>query len=404
MTMFWLITALLVVVAIVIFVVPMYRGSDQDEAASRDELNKAFFTDRMDELQEENSEGLVANQDELVVELQQSLLDDVPAGEQAKKSTVSTAMLLPGLIVLVGVCYGLYWKVGSLDKVQVWQDTVARLPEMSQRLMGGNGAEPLTDQEMDDITLALRTRLHDDPDDATGWLLLGRVGTANRDAETAQNAMNRAYQLDPNNPDIQLSYAQTLMMIGDPAQTDRARLLLRTVLRSDHTNVTAMSLLAFDAFEKGEYSQAIAYWNMMKQVIGEDDPRAQMLNRSIERAEAEMGKTTNTASSVSVTVDLDPSVTLPAKGMVIISVHSADGAPMPVAAKRLPLSAFPLTLTLSDSDSMIPERPLTSLSEMIIKARIDSDGNVMTKTDDWYGQSDVIPLGGSTKVLINKQY
>lgn len=404
MTMFWLITAVLVVVAIVIFVVPMYRGNDQDEVASRDELNKAFFKDRMDELQEESSEGLVSNQDEMVVELQQSLLDDVPVAEQAKKSTVSTMMLLPGLIVIVGVCYGLYWKVGSLDKVQAWQETVTRLPDMSQRLLGGEGVDPLSDQEMDDITLALRTRLHETPDDATGWLLLGRVGMANRDAETAQSAMNRAYQLDPNNPDVQLSYAQTLMMIGDPAQTDRARLLLRTVLRSDHTNIRAMSLLAFDAFEKGDYSQAIAYWNMMKQVIGADDPRAQMLNRSIERAQAEMGKTTNTATSVSVTVELDPSVQLPAQGLVIISVHSADGAPMPVAAKRLPLSAFPLTLTLDDSDSMIPERPMTSLPEMIIKARVDSDGNVMTKTGDWHGQSDVIPLGGSTKVLINKQY
>ncbi|GAL08771.1 cytochrome c heme lyase subunit CcmH [Photobacterium aphoticum] len=103
-------------------------------------------------------------------------------------------------------------------------------------------------------------------------------------------------------------------------------------------------------------------------------------------------------------VALDPSVKLPAQGVVIVSVHSADGAPMPVAARRLPLSAFPLQLTLDDNDSMIPERPMTSLSDMIIRARIDTDGNVMTKTGDWYGESDVIPLGGSTNILINQQY
>lgn len=402
MTMFWVISALLVLVAMVIFVVPMYTGKEQDEVASRDELNKAFFKDRMDELKEESSEGLVENKDELVVELQQSLLDDVPANTEQTKTQVSTTMLIPGLILLVGVSFGMYMKVGSLDKVQAWNETVTRLPDLSQRLM--DESNPLSDQEMDDLTLALRTRLHSNPDDATGWLLLGRIGMANRDAETAQDAMNRAYRLDPNNPEVMLSFGQTLMMIGDPAQSERARLLLRSVLRVDHTNIRALSLLAFDSFESGDFKQAINYWSMMQQIIGTDDPRAEMLDRSIARAQSQLDRSKNTATSVSVTVELDPSVELPEQGLVFVSVHSADGAPMPVAARRVPLSAFPFTLTLDDNDSMIPERPMTSLQDMIIKARIDTDGNVMTRNGDWYGQSDVISLGGSTNVLINTKY
>ncbi|MGR5066213.1 c-type cytochrome biogenesis protein CcmI [Photobacterium sp. DNB22_13_2] len=402
MTMFWVISALLVLVAMVIFVVPMYTGKEQDEAASRDELNKAFFKDRMDELKEETSEGLVENKDDLVIELQQSLLDDVPANTEQTKTQVSTTMLIPGLILLVGVSFGMYMKVGNLDKVQAWNETVTRLPELSQRLM--DDANPLSDQEMDDLTLALRTRLHSEPDDATGWLLLGRIGMANRDAETAQDAMNRAYRLDPSNPEVMLSFGQTLMMIGDPAQSERARLLLRSVLRVDHTNIRALSLLAFDSFESGDFKQAINYWSMMKQIIGTDDPRAEMLDRSIARAQSQLDRGKNTATSVSVTVELDPSVELPEQGLVFVSVHSADGAPMPVAARRVPLSAFPFTLTLDDNDSMIPERPMTSLQDMIIKARIDTDGNVMTRNGDWYGQSDVISLGGSTNVVINTKY
>ena len=402
MTMFWVISALLVLIAMAVFVVPMYKGKEQDEVASRDELNKAFFKDRMDELKEESSEGLVENKDELVVELQQSLLDDVPANAEQTKTKVSTAMLIPGLILLVGVSFGMYMKVGSLDKVQAWNDTVARLPELSQRLM--DESNPLSDQEMEDLTLALRTRLHSNPNDATGWLLLGRIGMANRDAETAQDAMNRAYRLDPTNPEVMLSYGQTLMMIGDPAQSELARVLLRSVLRVDHTNIRALSLLAFDAFESSDFQQAINYWNMMKQLIGSDDPRAEMLDRSIARAQTQLDRGKNTATSVSVTVDLDSSVNLPEQGLVFVSVHSADGAPMPVAARRVPLSAFPFTITLDDNDSMIPERPMTSLQDMIIKARIDTDGNVMTRNGDWYGQSEVISLGGSTNVVINTKY
>ena len=403
MTMFWLITVLLVLAAILIFVLPMYLGKEQDDDASRDELNKAFFKDRMTELESESSEGLVSNTDELKVELQQSLLDDVPANAKQQASHVSPMMLIPGLIVLVAVCYGMYMKVGSLDKVQKWQDTIDRLPELTQRLMKSDD-EPLTDQEMSDLSLALRTQMQSRPDDATGWLFLGRIGMANRDADTAQSALEKAYRLDPNNPDVLLSYGQALLMIGDPAQSDNARQLLRQVIRIDHTNLQAMSLLAFDAFEKGEFEHAVAYWSMMKRLIGEDDSRNEMLDRSIERAKAQMKTAGNTADSVSVKVSLAPSVAVPEQGIVIISVHSADGAPMPVAAKRLPLSAFPLELTLTDGDSMIPERPMTSLKEMIIKARIDTDGNVMTKKGDWYGESKVVPLGGDAQIVIAEQY
>jgi len=408
MTLFWLITVALVLIAAAIFVAPMYVGKAQDDVASRDELNKAFFKDRIDELEEETSEGLVSNQDELVSELQQSLLDDVPAQNEQQKTAVSTVMLIPGLILLVGVCYGMYFSVGNLDKVESWQQTVAQLPELSKRLMDEQGADPLSDAEMNDLTLALRTRLHDNPNDATGWLLLGRIGMANRDADTAQGAMKRAYALEPGNPEIQLSYAQTLMLIGDPAKSDYARQLLRSVIKQDHTNIRAMSLLAFDSFERGDYPQAVSYWTMMKKMIGEDDPRAKMLDRSIERAQAQISQASQQAATptktVSVKVELGSSVNLPTQGLVIVSVHSADGAPMPVAARRMPLSQFPITLTLSDSDSMIPERLMSSLPNMIVKARIDTDGNVMTKKGDWYGQSNVISLGGSTNVVIDKQY
>lgn len=404
MTLFWIITVTLVLIAAAIFVAPMFIGKAQDDIASRDELNKAFFKDRIDELQTETSEGLVSNQEELVSELQQSLLDDVPAQTEQQKTAVSTMMLIPGLLLLVGVCYGMYFSVGSLDKVESWEKTAAQLPELSKRLMDGQNANPLSAAEMDDLTLALRTRLHGNPDNASDWLLLGRIGMANRDGDTAYGAMKRAYTLEPRNSEIQLSYAQILMMIGDPGQSDYGRQLLHNVIKQDRTNIRAMSLLAFDSFERGDYPQAVTYWNMVKKVIGEDDPRAQMLNRSIERAQAQINKVPNTATTVSVKVELDPSVILPSQGLVIVSVHTADGAPMPVAARRMPLSQFPVTLTLSDSDSMIPERLMSSLPQMIVKARIDTDGNVMTKQGDWYGQSGVISLGGYTDVLISKQY
>ncbi|MDD1792421.1 c-type cytochrome biogenesis protein CcmI [Enterovibrio sp. ZSDZ42] len=398
---FWLITALMVLVSVAIFVVPIYRGKDQDEAASRDELNKAFFRDRMDELNEEADEGLVDNQGELAVELQQSLLDDVPESKQVQtQSTVAPWMLLPGVLILVILSYALYLTTGNQQKVVHWQETAAKLPELSSRLMS-DSQEPMTDQEMADLTLALRTKLSQTPDDAMGWLLLGRIGLANRDIQTAEGAMSRAYRLMPEDSDVKLGYAQSLMLSGDETNVNKARDMLREVVRVDHGNLQALSLLAFEAFERGAFDEAIAAWSTMKQLLPENDPRGVMLERSIERAQAQAGA--GNGQSVSVTISLGDEVSVSNEGVLIVSVHSADGAPMPVAAKRLPLSRFPLSVELTDADSMIPERLMSSLPNVLVKARIDSDGNVMTKDGDWYGQSQPFSLGESSQIIINQQ-
>lgn len=398
---FWLITALMMVVSVGLFVLPIYRGKEHDEAASRDELNKAFFRDRMEELNEEAEEGLVENQNELAVELKQSLLDDIPANEKsATQSKVPFVVLVPGILIMVLMSYGLYDTMGNYREVVSWQETASRLPDLSRRLMSDTN-EPMTDQEMAELTLSLRTKLHQTPDDAMGWLLLGRIGLANRDVQTAEGAMAKAYNLMPDDSDVKLGYAQSLMLSGDEQNSNTARNLLREVIRVDHGNLQAFSLLAFDAFERGAYEEAVAAWSTMKQLLPADDPRISMLDRSIQRAEAQMGA--GEGQSVSVTISLDEQVQLPSEGVLIVSVHSADGAPMPVAAKRLPLSRFPVEVELTDADSMIPERLMSSLPEVMVKARIDNDGNVMTRDGDWFGETDPFELGGSSQLVINQK-
>ncbi|MDO6705157.1 c-type cytochrome biogenesis protein CcmI [Photobacterium sp. 1_MG-2023] len=403
MTLFWICTLILVLIALAFFIMPAFVGSNQDQVASRDELNKAFFRDRLGELKEESVEGLVSHPDEMEKELQQSLLDDVPVQKQSQQQRFRPWLLFPGVLVIIGVSYGLYFSVGSAKQVIQWQDTVTRLPELTQRLMGDNAA-PLTDQEMDDLTLGLRTRLHERPDDATGWLLLGRIGMANRDLETAQGAMKRALDLSPSDPSLQVSYAQTLMMGGEPGKVQFAHNMLIHLLERDPKNLQAISLLAFEAYGNGDYAQAIDYWEQMKGLLDAKDSRVQMLERSIAQAKVDMHQSANPAPGVSVTVTLGPDVVLPDTGMVVVSAHTADGATMPLAAKRLPLSRFPLNLTLNDSDSMLPDRLMSQQSELIIRARIDQDGNVATKAGDWFGESSIVALGDSATVIINTPY
>ncbi|MFG0885258.1 c-type cytochrome biogenesis protein CcmI [Vibrio furnissii] len=407
MTLFWISTLILVAITCVFVAIPLIQKKANNDTVLRDELNKAFYKDRLNELQEETEEGLVDNEQDLIADLKQSLLDDIPAQEQAKQqSSISTmGVLIPSIALVVLLSYGLYAKFGNYTKVEQWQQVSANLPELTRKLMApqGQGVE-LSDQEMQDLTLSLRTRLYYQPEDSTGWLLLGRIAMANRDMQTAIGAMKHAYALEPQDGDIQLGYAQALMLSDDEMDQNQARAILKRLSQRDYVDLRVYSLLAFDAFERADYPSAIQYWGMMQQMIGPNDGRYDMLTRSIESAKRKMGEVVVDGQSVPVTISLASNVTLPKNAVLIVSIHTADGAPMPVAAARYPLSSFPRTVVLDDTNSMMQGRKLSSLDALMVRVRIDTDGNVSTKDGDWYGESQAVKLGESVEVVIDKQY
>lgn len=411
MMAFWIGSVLLLAVSCALIVYPLLKPKQVDEVAQRDDLNKAFFKDRLAELESEDQAGIVGNKDDLVTDLKQSLLDDIPADKKnAAANAGSMKWLAAPLVIFMAVLsYGAYSLYGAQSKVAHWKEVENNLPLLSQKLMNPNGVE-LTDQEMTDLTLALRSRLQYNQQDATGWVLLGRIGLANRDIETAIGALTKADKLMPNNADIQLSLAQALMFSSDQAELQKADSILAQLLKQPDVDLRVYSLLAFSAYENGNYAQAIDYWKQLQAKIGTEDERYDMLTRSIKTAQRELDAQQHPQQAqvegtpVKVTISLAPQIALPKAGVLIVSIHTADGAPMPVAAARYPISSFPITVVLDDRNSMIESRKLSSLSDIIVRARIDTDGNVATKDGDWHGESLPIHLGDDAVVSIDSQY
>ncbi|WP_261815579.1 c-type cytochrome biogenesis protein CcmI [Vibrio gallicus] len=414
MVMFWIVTLLIILVSALLIVVPLTRHKVANDAQRRDELNKAIYKERVAELKVEDDEGIVANKDELITDLKQSLLDDIPEQQELAAKHLKSPWLVAivSAVLLVGISYGFYAKFGAISEVAHWQQVSANLPTLSKKLMDPN-SEGMSDEEMADLTLALRTSLHRNSKDATGWLLLGRIGLANRDVQTAIGAMERARKLKPQDPDIQLGLAQALTMSPDEVDHDQATRILKSLLQRNYVDVRVLSLLAFSAYEKQDYAGAIKYWRGMQQMIGPDDNRYEMLGRSIANAQKAMGQSSDEtlseqmpAASGAVTIQLSVAegITLPKDAALIVSIHRADGSPMPIAAARYGLGSFPRTVVMDDGNSMIEGQKLSSLDQFIVRARIDTDGNVGTRDGDWYGESKVTPKGGQATLQINQRY
>ncbi len=404
MMMFWLTIILLLLVVIALLTVPVLRNNASAAETTRDAMNKAFYQDRLRELEEDEEQGVISERATLVTELQQNLLEDIPEGTDAPSKPLSRWILLPGVVLLIVISAGFYLKVGGYSQVMAWNQVKFQLPELRERVMNEDKA-PLSMEEIARLGLGLRTSLQEDPRNINDWMMLGRIGVALRNMTTATQAYAHAYQLAPDEPSVKLGYAEVMIRSNDPEDNKRATLLLREVIKKDHANLQALSLLAFNAFEQGDFNQAIGAWQIMLKLLPENDERREIITRSIAQAKAE-GSVNNTKLVVNVEISPEAKKQLLEGGNNRLIVSVTDGVtPVPIAVKEQVVSSLPLSLSLDDSNAMLPERLLSAQHQVKVKVRLSKDGLAKSQSGDWYGESDIQAFSGKEQlsVSIDKQ-
>ncbi|MBP8223814.1 MAG: c-type cytochrome biogenesis protein CcmI [Aeromonas sp.] len=405
MTAFLIVIAALLVLVSLTLAMPLWRGEGK-QSISRSALNKQLYRQRLLEIGEEREQGILAEEPESLVELQRSLLDDIPDVEQSARGGKSL-IWIPGVLVLVVVSLGLYYKLGAWQEVQRWQDASSRLGELSNRILVERDAQ-VTEQDLLDFMLALRTRLKDEPNDYRGWLLLGRLSLDGNDPDMAREALERAYGLAPQKTMVAVPYAQALMMTGDDAQADQ---LLSSAIALDPANIEARSVYAFMALQKEDFKTALMRWREMLPLMEKGSTRYAMVERSIDYAEQQLKQrgiavtTPGTANKSDeqgqqlevkkgefpIHVTLAAGIQMPEDAHLFVFAVVPNGPPMPIAVKRIAGPTLPVTLSLGDGDAMMEGSKLSAYPQLQFKARLSRGGNVMNKEGAFEGVSTSVP-------------
>ena len=405
MTAFLIVIAALLVLVSLTLAMPLWRGEGK-QSISRSALNKQLYRQRLLEIGEEREQGILAEEPESLVELQRSLLDDIPDVEQSARGGKSL-IWIPGVLVLVVVSLGLYYKLGAWQEVQRWQDASSRLGELSNRILVERDAQ-VTEQDLLDFMLALRTRLKDEPNDYRGWLLLGRLSLDGNDPDMGREALGRAYELAPQKTMVAVPYAQALMMTGDDAQADQ---LLSSAIALDPANIEARSVYAFMALQKEDFKTALMRWREMLPLMEKGSTRYAMVERSIDYAEQQLkqrGIAVTTPGAANkrdeqgkqlevkkgefpIHVTLAAGIQMPEDAHLFVFAVVPNGPPMPIAVKRIAGPTLPVTLSLGDGDAMMEGSKLSAYPQLQFKARLSRGGNVMNKEGAFEGVSTSVP-------------
>lgn len=282
-TGFIVMAALLALCIGLLFIPWSSRGS-----ISRDGLNRLIYRQRLQELDDNRDAIDISQREALVTDLQKNLLDDVPAEVDTRGRRSGAWLYLPGALLLAALTLGVFFKTSSLLAVSEWQQITAQTPDLMQRVMHPGG-EPLSMSDLSHLALGLRTRLQAHPDNLESWVVLGRIGVVLNNYTLASQSFEKAYQLAPRDPDVKAGYAEILLRSPDEADIRQADVLLGELLARQPDNVHVLGLVAFGALERQRYPQAIDAWRKMLRALPAGDGRRAVIERSIAKAEAELG-------------------------------------------------------------------------------------------------------------------
>lgn len=129
----------------------------------------------------------------------------------------------------------------------------------------------------------LAERLKEDPDDLEGWLMLGRSYIVLEDPEKARDAMAKAAELAPDNPQVLSLYARSIRQVSGGQETGTTKTLMRRVLELDPDNPEALWFVANAEAEAGNAAKAREMLERLHAQLPEDNPDRDFVRQRIEQ-------------------------------------------------------------------------------------------------------------------------
>ncbi|MBR9907125.1 MAG: c-type cytochrome biogenesis protein CcmI [Gammaproteobacteria bacterium] len=353
----------------------------REQQRTRLDVNRELYDQRKEELVQERDDGLLtaeafarAND-----ELDKRFVSENTELEQLHDHQVGRNIWLPAVIVLVFtvVFYALF---GSWSLQRQADDALAALPELGKKVLTNDNAQT-TREELETFALGLRQRLAAEPNDAVAWLVYARTMSALGQLEQSIDAYKKSLNIEPNRVGTLVSYAQLLLQTGDESFMPEAANMLRRVLEQQPSNQEALSLLGFVAFQRGDWQQAVTAWELLLQQIPESDERYGPVATAVADAKQRL-VAGELELTVTVNITDEAREAISDGATLFVYIRAAEGPGMPAAVVRQPVTEFPVTVTLSDANAMLPDYRMSQLNQWQVMARISADERIETEPGD----------------------
>jgi cytochrome c-type biogenesis protein CcmH len=283
-----------------------------------------------------------------------------------------------------------------------WDNQAAATSPMGEHAQGAGS--------MDAVTAQLEARLAANPGDQEGWRMLGRTYLVTGRAGEAVTAYERASALaGGKDPGVQLDLAEALVLAGDPARQEQARQIIDAALSADEGNPKALWYSGLMAQRSNDVETAKARWSRLLETDPPDQIRQILVEQLAQLGVAvpagqrsaapaagggmagmggAQGEVEPKGRTLRVAVSVAPELADRVKPgtVVFVSAREAGIPGPPLAAVRMSSDELPKVVVLSDANSMVEGRNLSSVSDVQVVARVAFGGTAMTSSGDLVGE------------------
>ncbi|MDT8321405.1 MAG: hypothetical protein RQ826_12850 [Xanthomonadales bacterium] len=271
--------------------------------------------------------------------------------------------------------------------------------------------------DIDAMIDSLRGRLTETEADLDGWLLLSRTLKTMQRFPQALEAVETARKIAPDNPRVLVELAEARIFISrDGRIGDEEIALLQRALELDPHSQKGLWLMGIASLQAGDPETAIAYWESLMGQLEPGSEITQSVQAQINEAKAQIGvevgsvesppaPTTPTAAAgglqVSIAAAEEAAGSIPTGGVLYVMIR-APGPAMgpPLGVRRIEDPVLPLQLTITDNDSMLKERLISSEEEVQVQARISQSGSPAALPGDWQSSAQTVSLSAGTPVQL----
>ena len=437
MMLLWSSMVLLAILGAIFVVIPFIRKSVSEPAPEKGSGENAqridIYHQRLAELDDDVKISKMSAEDfsSAVVELKKGLLSELSPEKNLNVKGNNLTLLLAGSLFLVSFTCVFYYATGNHKQFNQWQKAQTALPDLGKRAMMAQG-EPLSANEQQQFALALRTQIAKQGEDEMAWMMLGRVNMSLGDYKAAMQAFDKTLNLNPKNVSVLLSYTQLLLISGEP-DYNRAGKMLTTILSVEPSNFDAISLLGLIAYERGDFLEAKAAFDMLLGSMSKDDERYPMIKSRVDEltgkvegmpenpsakdtvsgsahvtsaAETPSNKIEQSSAghshAIKVKIVLAENLVdkIPNNATLFVFAKAASGPKMPLAVVKKSQFSFPLEVTLSEENSMVEGLSLAQFEQVTVTVRVSVDENVMSAAGELQGQSNTIEVKNSPEVTV----
>jgi cytochrome c-type biogenesis protein CcmH len=402
MTLFWILCAALLLVALVFVVWPLWRKSAKSNEVLRDAANLEILRDQSVELDADLKNSLLSQEsyEQGRHELQVRLIEEVKPSDAPAVQRSPARVLAMVLVVLIPLCsVMLYLKLGNIG---------AMLPQEQH-----TANEEFGVLRSEAALQELEAKLVKMPENPDGWLVLARSYSELQRFPEAVHAYEQLVKLVPNESQLWTNYADALAMTNNQSLLGEPTKLLVKALALDPNNNTALALAGSAAMERGDYVTAITHWQKLLSLLPPDYPDIQMIQGGLKQAREYLAmqkggreklasmpavaekSPANAAAAITGKVSLSKAMAgkVSPDDVVFILARAAEGPKMPLAVIRKQVKDLPMDFTLDDSMAMQPQLKLSGFDKVIVVARISKSGTPIAQSGDIEGLSAPVTPG-----------